>query len=251
MAHYPVPEFDTIAYGGNAEDIVLLRAFASRRDGFFVDVGAGEPDQGSLTKNLVERLGWRGVNIEPLPERFQMLVDARPHDVDLQFAVGTEPGTAVFHRILPTAELEGVAGLSTLEPEIVAMHRATGWDVEDFDIEVVTLESILAAYAEPGFDLLKVDVEGAEASVLASADLRKWRPRTVVVEARLPNTTIPSHVEWEPALVECGYTLALFDGLNRFYARADEPELAAALSVPANVTDRFIPAYAVSLGIEI
>lgn len=251
MTHYPAPKFDKIAYGNNAEDIVLLRAFAGRRNGFFVDVGAGEPDLESLSKNLVERLGWRGVNIEPLPERFRMLVDARPHDVNLQVAVGTEPGTAVFHRILPTAELELAAGLSTLQPEIVAMHRATGLGVEDFDVEVVTLESIFAAYAEPGFDLLKVDVEGSEASVLASADLHTWRPRAVVVEATLPNTAIPSYAKWEPALLECGYMLALFDGLNRFYARADEPELAAALSVPANVTDRFIPAYAASLGIEV
>lgn len=250
MTHYPAPQFDTISYGCNNEDIVILRAFARQRNGFFVDVGAGEPDLGSLTKNLVERLGWRGVNIEPLPERFRMLVDARPHDVNLKVAVGTEPGTAVFHRILPTAELKVAAGLSTLEPEIVAMHRAAGLSMELFDVEVVTLESILAAYAEPGFDLLMIDVEGAEASVLASADLRRWRPRTVVVEAILPTTTIPSHAKWEPALLECGYTLTLFDGLNRFYARDDEPELATALSVPANVTDRFIPSYAVSLGID-
>lgn len=251
MTHYPVPDFDKIAYGNNAEDIVLLRAFADRHHGFFVDVGAGEPDLGSLTKNLVERLGWRGVNIEPLPERLRRLVDARPHDVNLQMAVGTEPGTAVFHRILPTAKLELAAGLSTLQPEIVAMHRANGFSVEDFDVEVVPLKSIFAAYAEPGFDLLKIDVEGSEGSVLASADLGTWRPRTVVVEATLPNTAIPSHAGWEPALLECGYMLTLFDGLNRFYVRDDEPELAAALSVPANVTDRFIPAYVVSLGIKV
>ena len=39
MSAYPPPRFDTIAYGGNAEDVVLLRAFAGKRDGFFVDVG--------------------------------------------------------------------------------------------------------------------------------------------------------------------------------------------------------------------
>jgi hypothetical protein len=32
----------------------------------------------------------------------------------------------------------------------------------------------------------------------------------------------------------------LFDGLNRFYARSDEPELAARLSAPANVTDTYV-----------
>ncbi|WP_433382522.1 hypothetical protein [Streptosporangium sp. CA-115845] len=61
--------FRLVAYGQNAEDVVLTRAFADRRAGFFVDVGAGEPVRGSLTKNLVDRLGRRGVSVEPLPGR--------------------------------------------------------------------------------------------------------------------------------------------------------------------------------------
>ncbi|SEG24341.1 Methyltransferase FkbM domain-containing protein [Thermomonospora echinospora] len=42
----------------------------------------------------------------------------------------------------------------------------------------------LRRYARPGFDLLKVDVEGREAGVLASADLAYWRPRALSVPAR-------------------------------------------------------------------
>jgi hypothetical protein len=38
-----------------------------------------------------------------------------------------------------------------------------------------------------------------------------------------------------------GYRLAMFDGLNRFYAHSDEPALLRALAVPANVFDDFVP----------
>jgi FkbM family methyltransferase len=86
----------------------------------------------------------------------------------------------LFHRILPGPGLEGAAGLSTLEPEIAEMHRRTGWGCEELEVEVVTLTSVLEAHARPGFDLLKIDVEGSEAAVLASADLRQWRPRVMV-----------------------------------------------------------------------
>jgi hypothetical protein len=37
---------DLVVYGGNAEDIVLMRAFGDRPGGFFVDVGAGAPFRG-------------------------------------------------------------------------------------------------------------------------------------------------------------------------------------------------------------
>ncbi|WP_326829243.1 FkbM family methyltransferase [Streptosporangium sp. NBC_01810] len=233
--------FRLVAYGQNAEDVVLVRAFADRRAGFFVDVGAGDPVRGSLTKNLVDRLGWRGVNVEPLPERFERLRRQRPEDVNLRVAVDTEPGTATFYRILPEGSPEDMLGLSTLESAIAAEHVRGGADVAELEVTVVTLESILVAYASPGFDLLKVDVEGREAAVLASADLGFWRPRVVVAEATVPGSPEPSHQDWEPELLAAGYALALFDGLNRFYARDDEPELLARLSVPANVWDRWIP----------
>ncbi|WP_326826031.1 FkbM family methyltransferase [Streptosporangium sp. NBC_01756] len=230
-----------VAYGQNAEDVVLMRAFADRRDGFFVDVGAGEPVRGSLTKNLVDRLGWRGVNIEPLPERFDQLQRERPRDVNLRVAVDASPGTATFHRVLPEGQPPDMLGLSTLDMAIAGEHERRGADVEVFEVTVMTLESILTVHAAPGFDLLKVDVEGREAAVLASADLAFWRPRAVVAEATRPGSPEPNHQEWEPGLLAAGYTLALFDGLNRFYARDDEPELLARLSVPANMWDRWIP----------
>jgi hypothetical protein len=53
---------------------------------------------------------------------------------------------------------------------------------------------------------------------------------------------VPSHHEWEPEVLAAGYRLALFDGLNRFYARNDELALWERLSVPANVFDRWISA---------
>lgn len=54
------------SYSGNHEDVLLHRLFA-RDDGFFVDVGAGHPVLGSITKALSDR-GWTGIDIAPRPE---------------------------------------------------------------------------------------------------------------------------------------------------------------------------------------
>lgn len=244
-------EFDIVSYAVNAEDIVLVRAFKDCRNGFFVDVGAGDPDDGSVTKNLVDRLDWRGVNVEPLPEILDRLRAVRPNDVNLGVALDIQPGKASFYRIVAGPGLEGGPGLSTLDPDIVEMHKETGWGIEELEVDVVTLESVLTEYASPGFDLLKVDVEGREAAVLASADLSYWRPRVLVVESTIPDSPEPSHDKWESLVIQAGYKLALFDGLNRFYARNSESELLRRLSVPANVFDRWIPfTWARRLGLE-
>jgi FkbM family methyltransferase len=230
------PTFDLIAYAQNAEDVVLIRAFADRPAGFFVDIGAGDPCEGSLTKNLSDRLGWRGINVEPQPDMFARLCAARPNDINLRLAVGSKPGMTWFYRIRDNH------GMSTLNSAVATGHKLAGWGVEELQVEVVTLEEVLVAHAKPEFDLLKIDVEGMEVDVLASFELTKWKPRVLVIEATVPGTPVPSHHEWEPEVLAAGYRLALFDGLNRFYARNDELALWQRLSVPANVFDRWISA---------
>jgi FkbM family methyltransferase len=239
--------YDIVSYAQNAEDVVLVRAFADHRSGSFVDVGAGDPDRDSVTKNLVDRLGWRGINVEPIPEVYERLCQVRVNDVNLCVAAGSHPGIARFYRVCDVPGLRHGSDLSTLEPELAASHRQTGWRIEEMDVQVVTLEAILEAHAEPGFDLLKVDAEGREADVLTSVRLEYWRPRVLVIEAVVPDSPVPAHAAWEPHVLDAGYRLALFDGLNRFYARQHETDLWRLLSVPANVFDRWMPAKCLEL----
>jgi hypothetical protein len=77
---------------------------------------------------------------------------------------------------------------------------------------------------------VKIDVEGAEADVLAGGDWRRFRPRLVVIEAIAPGTGLPAWEDWEPFLLQRGYAMALFDGLNRFYVAQEAPEVAQRLS---------------------
>ena len=90
-------------------------------------------------------------------------------------------------------------------------------------------------------DFLKVDVEGYERQVLSSIDWSRFGARVVVVEATRPGSTEPSHDTWEDLLTAEGYRCALFDGLNRFYARSDDAEALHVLSLPANVFDDIQP----------
>ncbi len=105
------------------------------------------------------------------------------------------------------------------------------------------LDAVLreAHWADEDIHWLSIDTEGAEEAVLRSLDLRKFRPWIIVVEATKPQSSEPSHHDWEPLLLGSGYQFTLFDGLSRFYL-ADEKwdELHEFLVAPANVLDRFI-----------
>ena len=235
MSESGTPSEPFVSWAQNGEDVVLARALRpDLHPGFYIDVGAGHPETDSVTRAFSLR-GWTGINIEPLPEEFALITAARPDDINLNIAIGTVAGTARLFAGPPESR-----GLSTMNHEFADHYLNKGQAFEPIDVEVRTLADVVAEHARQTVDFLKVDAEGLELDVLASADWATFRPRIVVVEATLPESTVPSHEEWEHLLLDAGYVFTLFDGLNRFYARSDEPELATRLSAPANVTDSFV-----------
>jgi len=211
---------------------MLWRALGHVRNGFYIDVGAADPVDLSVTKLFYDH-GWHGINLEPQSAYFALLNAARPHDINLQLAAGRKATSQIFHRIDGT-------GLSTFDVGIAAHHRANGWEVKDETIEVLPLAEICRQHCPHGpIHFMKVDVEGAEGDVLAGADFCHFRPWIVLVEATLPLSSEESHT-WESILTSQGYSFVWFDGLNRFYL-ADEmkDELRRHFQVQPNVFDNF------------
>jgi FkbM family methyltransferase len=225
-----------VSYAQNQEDVLLARAlYPDDRTGFWVDVGAGDPVVDSVTAAFSER-GWRGVNVEPLPREHERLCAARPADTNLRVALGATAGLGTL--FVEPAENRGA---STMVPELAERYRADDEEFTPIEVPIWTLARVVADHVAGPVDFLKVDVEGFEREVLAGADWSNFRPRVVVMEATVPKSDEPAHEGWEPMLLEVGYRFAMFDGLNRFYAHADEPALVQRLAIPANVFDDFIP----------
>lgn len=224
-----------VSYAQNGEDVVLWRALSHVREGVYVDIGGWDPDVDSVTRLFYER-GWRGIDVEPVPEFADKFRARRPMNEVVEAAVtDVEVDGVVFHRV-------GATGLSTMDDQLAAQHTASGLDTEELRVRAKRLDAILASSAlvQHGVHFLKVDVEGAEAQVLRSVDLSVWRPWVLVIEATLPNSTTTTHGQWEQLVLDAGYTFTLFDGLSRYYVSPEHPELADALSYPACALDDFV-----------
>jgi FkbM family methyltransferase len=229
-----VPDEVLVSYAQNGEDIVLWRALRHLSEGVYVDVGGWDPDVDSVTRLFYEA-GWRGIDVEPIPEFAERFRERRPGNEVVQAVITDEPvDQVVLHRF-------GGTGLSTVDDQIARRHDEEGLARQDITVPARRLDDVLAASAlvEGTIHFLKVDVEGAEEQVLRSVDLGHWRPWVLVVEATEPNSTQTTHGAWEPLLLAAGYTFTLFDGLSRFYVSPDHPELAAALSYPACALDEY------------
>ena len=105
-----------------------------------------------------------------------------------------------------------------------------------------TLDIVLEDFSRGPLDLLRIGSAAPAGAVLAGVDLARWRPRVVLVEAVDPASGAGDDDEaWRAPLEAAGYTEALFDGVNHFFAPADDPELLARLAVPASSLDGYEP----------
>jgi FkbM family methyltransferase len=220
-----------ISYAQNGEDILLDRLFGDR-PGSFMDVGAHHPIMDNNTFFFYER-GWRGVNIEPMPDFHQLLREQRPGDLNLAVAVSDSAGTLPFYTV------PQCSGLSTLSSAIAAEYRKRGWRVVESQMVVRSLGDLIRHHGIQPPDILSIDVENHEGKVIAGIPLESWRPGVMVVEATWPLSRVSSHQEWEPLLLHQGYLFAAFNGVNRFYLRGDRVDWLEKLRTPVNVLDGY------------
>jgi FkbM family methyltransferase len=207
-----------ISYAQRLEDYHLDLVFADRKEGFYVDVGGGHPVADNVSFWFYLK-GWSGLVVEPQRVLADMYASVRPRDITVCSLVGSRQGEVNFHVV------DRLHGFSTTVEGHAKAASGFGATYETRRMPMLTLASLVAQHRVSEIDFLKIDVEGAEADVLAGVDWKNVRPRVVVVEAVAPGSMAETWQGWEPLLLAQGYTFAFFDGLNRFYVASEASEL--------------------------
>lgn len=172
---------------GNVDQIVMETFFKGTASGVFVDVGAARPDYLSISARYRAN-GWRVIAIEPNPE-FCELHRARGHEV-LQYACGDRDEDNVDFTIVDSHGCEYGSGKVSYESfsslGIKDSYAALRSDLETkkINVNLRRLDTILQTHAGDikRIDVLSIDVEGWELEVLDGFNVRKYRPRVMIVE---------------------------------------------------------------------
>jgi FkbM family methyltransferase len=227
-----VQVMEFVSYAQNLEDVMLYRALKYVEHGCYIDVGAWHPVIDSVTKAFYDR-GWRGINIEPEREYFDLLEQDRPEDVNLNVAVGAYQGEMVFYEVAGT-------GLSTADRASADLAVGAGRSARQITMPCTTLAAVCREHEVGVVHFLKIDVEGTEKAVLEGCDFGAVRPWIIVVEANEPNSTRDVSEAWEHLIVSHDYDFVYYDGLNRFYLAAERPEIRQTFTAPPNVFDSYV-----------
>jgi FkbM family methyltransferase len=196
-----------ISYAQNREDVILQGFFDTDETGFYVDIGAYDPDEDSVTKHFYLK-GWRGINVEPQPDRYALFVDRRPEDTNVNCGVSDAAGKL-------TLRSYDNQGLSTFSKKVQSRYEkdsqiGTG-KYKDITVKVVTLKQLFEDHNVKSIQFLKVDVEGLEYEVLAGNDWKQYRPEVLCIEITHTDK------DWEGLLKRNGYSFVFSDGVNTYY----------------------------------
>ncbi len=205
-------------YAQLGQDLVIEQFFhdqpASSR--FFVEVGAFDGVHYSNVRRLVERLGWRGISVEPVAKNFKKLCDSYADNNAvrcLRAAASNQEGeTEILVSTYPHLPEWGSDVATLLAAETARWKQyKPAWHKEKIPLK--TLTTILKDENVSEFDLLCVDAEGHDLAVLQGLDWKKFQPKLVVVEYGKQRDAILNYV------VAHGYSVILDNNQDLFLAR--------------------------------
>ena len=191
------------SYSQCLEDLILFSFLYEIKRGFYIDIGANDPDQISVTKAFYLR-GWNGINIEPLPEKFKSLSIKRVRDINLPIGIGAKKGNSVLYPM----------GAGSTTSKIYSKNQ-----YKQLNISIDTMKNICEKYIPKGKEIhfCKIDIEGDEKNALLGFDFENYRPKIFCIESTKPGTYIPCFDNWEYILLRNDYSFIYEYKINRFY----------------------------------
>jgi FkbM family methyltransferase len=161
-------------YSQCLEDIYLNDTiFKNKTNGTYIELGALDGVLYSNTKFFEDTLNWRGILIEPHPEKFIALKNNRPNNFLFNNLVSCHTEPLEFRYFV-----DGHAAVSGVESTLPKPHFKNYFENENCKrlpqkkvfIKPKTLTEIIKETNINHFDLLSLDVEGHEYEVLKSWD---------------------------------------------------------------------------------
>lgn len=164
-------------YSQKGEDIIIDKLLNNKKSGFYIDIGANDPDHLNNTKRFYNK-GWHGINIEPNPILYYKLNKKRGRDINLNIGISDNNKTIPFYILEQDT-------LSTFSKRQVEDMKKEGIAVKKIlMIKTHTLKYVLNKHVKTSkIDFMSIDTEGYDLIVLNTNDWEKFKPKILCIEA--------------------------------------------------------------------
>ena len=170
------------------------KIFKGYKNGFFVDVGAHNGKSFNNTLYFEETNNWKGINVEPLKDVYNVLISNRPNCININCAICNNDGETEF--ICNAGYSEMLSGIKDsydprhkhrLQKEI----KDRGSTSKIIKVETKKLETICDSNSISHINYLSIDVEGGEFEVIKSINFDKVFIDVIGFENNYNDTSVP------------------------------------------------------------
>ena len=168
-------KYRKISYSYGSVDLLLEHIFKNQSHGFYIDVGCQHPVMNNNTYLLYKK-GWNGINIDLDKKNIDLFNFYRKRDLNLNFAISSQEGERdlfFYH---------DKSAINTVEKSVANYQRAQVKEIKK--VKTKTLNSIIenSKFNNLTIDFVSIDVEGHELNVIKGFDLKKYKPKVVIIE---------------------------------------------------------------------
>jgi FkbM family methyltransferase len=187
-------------YSQLGQDLEVLKFYNNKKNGFFIEIGAYDGVELSNTYLLEKEYNWKGICVEPIPNKFELLCKNRPNSLCYDYAVYNESYTDIKFDIGNNCEmLSGISGKLDCDCYINLVNA----DKTQIMRTTISLNDLLEKSNSPLFiDYLSLDTEGSELEILKSVDFSKYTFGLIDVEH---NGVEPKRTQIKDLLTSNGY----------------------------------------------
>lgn len=175
--------------------------FINYRDGFFVEIGAGDGVYLSNTHYFEKRLGWHGILVDPVLHHYLNCLTHRPKSKSYLCAATNFENESDYVKLkyggYATLFLSSQSDILDTQKHMIdaANYIPSGTAGVEFIAPLRTMTEILDSASAPKvIDFFSLDVEGNELEVLQGIDFSKYRVKWLLIESR-EITRITSYLE--------------------------------------------------------
>ena len=161
----------------------------------FVEIGAHDGAYSDQLRSFILSRNWTGVMVEPVPYVFDRL-RSNYESIDRvaieKAAISDADGVQPFYQLrqVPDPEREGLPSwydaIGSLSKENVLSHKDLIPDIAErlvrIEVPCMTFESLCRKHGLGAIDVLMVDTEGHDWTVLQGVDIDTHRPRLLIYE---------------------------------------------------------------------
>jgi FkbM family methyltransferase len=185
------------------QDLFVLTTLNYKKDGFFIEVGAGDGINFSNTYLLEKEFNWRGILIEPNRTFFESCLKSRKSKVINKLLLDRNKTELKFYEKI-SGEFSHAEGFGNDSASEVKSY---------YDVEIIKFDEIFdSKNISEEIDFLSIDTEGSEAEILYSIDFSKYSPKVICIEH---NFNKKNRVFFKKYLASKGYKLT-YPGVSRW-----------------------------------